>query len=94
MSRPLTALLFAGGLLAASAAHAHRGHTHEAAWIACDDKALGAECAWLDRAHARYVGTCRAIGARHICVRNRPIEPPPTAWHRLWHLLPGVDPAR
>lgn len=54
-------------------AHAHQGHTDRAPWDACATRVLDDPCEWTDRAHARYIGTCRQVADALLCVRNQPV---------------------
>lgn len=76
LTRITTAWVFAAATLGGAArADAHGGHHNPVAWRACDAHPLGAQCSFLDGAHARHRGTCRSISGALLCVRNRPIEP-------------------
>lgn len=73
----VAAALCAAGIAAPPDASAHAGHTDRAPWDACATAQLDAPCEWTDNTHARYVGTCRAIGQGLMCVRNQPVIPAP-----------------
>lgn len=72
--------VFAGVMLSATLAHAHRGGIYNrGARDACVEQELGDACSWEDTQHARYIGTCRMVSTALLCVRTQPIERPADA---------------
>ncbi len=57
----------------------HQGHSQRAPWDACEGRTLSQVCSWQDPEDALYVGTCRQVQTSLLCVRNRPIQPVPSA---------------
>lgn len=66
-------------------ARAHDGHGARAPVLACAQQRLGDLCGYVDAAHVRQEGTCRALPGGLVCVRNRPLRTPPDA-----HLVPLI----
>lgn len=59
----------------AASATAHNGHTSPEPWHACASSELGDACEWDNKAHDRFIGTCRRVSDDLLCVRNKPIVP-------------------
>lgn len=59
----------------AAPAAAHVGHSSPQPWDACASAELGDACEWENDAGDLYVGTCREVSERLLCVRKEPIIP-------------------
>lgn len=55
-------------------AWSHEGHGNDAAWQACADRHLGANCAYT-KSEMEYIGSCREVQEDLLCVRNQPLKP-------------------
>ncbi len=60
-------------------ANAHAGHSDPAMWQVCEASRLGDVCQFVGLHDNLHMGTYRRISGQLACIRNRPLQPAPTA---------------